>query len=235
MFLAACRELIGLQRDGYDHKCGLLSLQRNEQRDAAPKRRYASPPERHDGQPDRSHPDTPPADIYQFIADKVTERVKWDAKSTNPESEPAKLWLTFCNGKIDRSVVKRNVMTFGYNSNAYGMTDQIMDDLMKPLFTKSMKDKTPHPFAVDEDMNGFRAAKYLAHITFGIIRENLEAASAGMDFFKGCVNATSAAGKHIAWESPLGFPFAQNYRHYDVDRIKPSMYTRTSNAASRCL
>ena len=21
-------------------------------------------------------------------------------------------------------------------------------------------------------------------------------------------------------------PFAQNYRHYDVDRIKPSMYTR---------
>ena len=70
--------------------------------------------------------------------------MKWDAKSTNPaESEPAKLWLTFCGGKIDRSVVKRNVMTFGYNSNAYGMTDQIMDDLMKPLFTKSMKEKHP--------------------------------------------------------------------------------------------
>ena len=114
------------------------------------------------------------------------------------------------------------------------MTDQIMDDLMKPLFTKSMKDKTPHPFAVDEDMNGFCAAKYLAHITFGIIREN-RGGVGWHGLLQGCVNATSAAGKHIAWESPLGFPFAQNYRHYDVDRIKPSMYTRASNAASRCL
>ena len=228
MFLAACRELVGLQKDGYDHKCGLFVAA--DGTNSGMQHLSAAMRHRQNGMMvnlTEADPDTPPADIYQFIADKVTEKVKWDAKSTNPaESEPAKLWLTFCGGKIDRSVVKRNVMTFGYNSNAYGMTDQIMDDLMKPLFTKSMKEKTPHPFAVDEDMNGFRAAKYLAHITFGIIRENLEAASAGMDFFKGCVNATSAAGKHIAWESPLGFPFAQNYRHYDVDRIKPSMYTR---------
>ena len=45
-----------------------------------------------------------------------------------------------------------------------------------------------------------------------------------MDFFKVrddiCSQQTHCLGKSAR------FPFAQNYRHYDVDRIKPSMYTR---------
>ena len=49
------RELIGLQKDGYDHKCGLFvaadGTNSGMQHLSAA---YASPPERHDGQPDEA-------------------------------------------------------------------------------------------------------------------------------------------------------------------------------------
>ena len=169
-------------------------------------------------------PSERPNDIYKFIADKVTEVVKLDADGDGEKKALAQLWLK--NG-ITRKVVKRPVMTSGYNSNAYGFTDQIMADLMDKLFVKVLAGKLDkHPFAHEGDLKGFKAAKYLASIIKSQIGVHLSAADMGMEFFKDCVNLCSAKGVHFNMKSPLGFPFYQNYRRFDHLQITPAMFSR---------
>ena len=62
----------------------------------------------------------------------------------------AKLWLN----KVTRKVCKRPVMTSGYNSNAYGFTDQIIQDVMDKLNRRVVDPKdemTEHPFAFGDE------------------------------------------------------------------------------------
>ena len=181
-----------------------------------------------------------PQDIYQFIADQVTVVVRKDADAvtdnhcTSDDQEGmsdcdkkaiAKLWLKH---GITRKVCKRPVMTSGYNSNAYGFTDQIMQDVMEKLNRRVIDPKdslVEHPFAFGRDKRGFTAAKYLAQIIYDKVRLNLSAATDGMDFFKECLSAWSRRGEHFCMSSPLGFPFFQDYSNHDTIKVKPWMWS----------
>ena len=60
-------------------------------------------------------------------------------------------------------------MTSGYGSNAYGYTDQIVEDVMDKLNRRVVDPKdemTEHPFTFGDDKRGFKAAKYLAQIIY---------------------------------------------------------------------
>ena len=98
-------------------------------------------------------PQDKPNDIYQAVADKVIEYVKAD------KDQPiAETWLRF---GINRKIVKRNVMTYGYSSKLFGFQDQLIEDLMRPL-DRAVKtgELDEHPFG---DFTGQReAAQYLA-------------------------------------------------------------------------
>lgn len=174
-------------------------------------------------------PTDEPEDIYQYIADKVIAVVERDAAREPADADDivptvARLWLEH---GITRKTVKRPVMTASYNSNAYGFTDQIMSDLMNPLFQEVLEQKRDrHPFAVDTDRNGFRAAQYLGRIVFDQITSNLQAATEGMEFFKAHVNACTAKGEHFRMRSPLNFPFFQGYTNTRRLKIFPSMWSR---------
>ena len=184
-------------------------------------------------------PSDEPQDIYQFIADAVTVQVEADANAVTDadctcdeedgdcpccKKQLAKLWLN----KVTRKVCKRPVMTSGYNSNAYGFTDQIIQDVMEKLNRRVVDPKdemTEHPFAFGDDRRGFKAAKYLAQIIHDMVRANLSAATDGMDFFKAHLNAWSKRGEHFCMLSPLGFPFFQAYQNYDTIKVKPWMWS----------
>jgi DNA-directed RNA polymerase len=76
-------------------------------------------------------PQEVPADIYQTVADRVKQRIEGDLKSQDKQRrELAQMCLKY---GITRKIVKRNVMTYSYGSNAYGMTEQLREDLMQPL------------------------------------------------------------------------------------------------------
>jgi len=166
-----------------------------------------------------------PQDIYQFIADKVIEVVEQDVDDTDEEKAAlARLWMA--NG-ITRKTCKRSVMSSCYNSNAYGFTDQIIQDLMDKLNRRVIDPKdamTEHPFAFGKDRRGFKAAKYLAQIIYDMVRQNLSAAAKGMDFFKAHVAAWSKRGEHFCMSSPLGFPFFQAYSNRETIEVRPYMW-----------
>ena len=137
----------------------------------------------------------------------------------------AKLWLN----KVTRKTVKRPVMTSGYNSNAYGFTDQIIQDVMEKLNRRVVDPKdemTEHPFAFDTDrQRAFKAAQYLAQIIHDMVRATCQAATDGMDFFKAHVNAWSKRKRTLLHVVAAGLPVLPGVQNYDTIKVKPWMWS----------
>ena len=82
----------------------------------------------------------------------------------------------------DRGVIKRNSMTYGYSSRAFGFAEQLRTDWMKE-FTKDLRAERieEHPFGRDR---GFHAASYLAKIHQDAIEEVVSSVKDGMQFLR---------------------------------------------------
>lgn len=118
------------------------------------------------------------ADIYNIVKNKVNDNIlKGNVlktlidKKTNEEIS-TDLLCKECENKIDRKLVKRNVMTLPYNATTSGMRDQLFAEIAKiKLANKqfwSVKDK----FFVD----------FLLDLNNKSISENIKGAKQGQDF-----------------------------------------------------
>lgn len=163
-------------------------------------------------------PNTKPQDIYQEVADAVNKLFQNQSK----DEELARAWLKF---GVNRKLVKRNVMTFGYSSEVYGFKDQIMEDTMRPLADDVLAGKyDKHPFGDDQ---GFAAANYLAKANWKAVNEVITGASEGMKFFKTLARLLAHENKHMRWITPVGFPVVQSYTKFTTKEIKVYLYDRT--------
>src|SRR5262249_29564886 len=75
-------------------------------------------------------PSAVPQDIYETVAERVQRRIENDLEYPDEDAPVAQMWLNY---GITRKVVKRNVMTYSYGSNDWGMAEQLREDLMRPL------------------------------------------------------------------------------------------------------
>ena len=146
-----------------------------------------------------------PQDIYQVIADNVTERLRQDATDGKTY---AQAWLNY---GVRRSTTKRSIMTICYGSTRYSCTDFVVEDL-----TKRQDKGEPHPFA--QDM--FKPASYLAGIIWDSIGDNLQSAREGMDFLQSIARVVCQEQLPIHWISPVGFPIYQSYPEVRSMRVK---------------
>ena len=158
------------------------------------------------------------ADVYQDVADEVTQRLLEETKETHL----AKLWLDY---GISRKVVKRNVMTYGYSSNVYGFKDQLKEDLMKDLSRKvAYGELDAHPFG-DEGTQE-KAAYYLAKVNYAAIEDTLSSVAQAMGFVQELCDSVSKENKPLVWKTPIGFPVVQRYRKWVGHKIKIAMWDR---------
>lgn len=150
-------------------------------------------------------PTDKPQDIYQLVADAVTEKLKADAMSNKPY---AQLWLDY---GIKRSTTKRSIMTICYGSTRYSCTDFVIEDLTK------RKDKGEnHPFTDDL----FRPASYLAGVIWDSIGDNLASARVGMDYLQTIARVVAREQLPVHWITPVGFPVYQSYPEMKSKRVK---------------
>jgi DNA-directed RNA polymerase len=201
MFVAACKSLVETTEfDGmchipvsFDGSCsGLQHLCAMTQAD--------------EGHQVNLVPSDGPSDIYATVAETVQTYIELDAaQHEDPEvRELAKQWLKF---GIGRSLVKRNVMTYSYSSGRYGMSQQIMDDTMRPLEDKVLSGELPeHPFAMPHI-----AARYLAKRSHEAIEDTVSKPAEAMRFLQGIARAAAHEGKPLVWHTPLGFPVMMRY------------------------
>ena len=163
-------------------------------------------------------PSTKPQDIYQEVADVVEGIFKEQQK----DEKWARVWLKF---GVNRKLVKRNVMTFGYSSEIYGFKDQILEDTMRPLADEVLEGKhDTHPFGEDQ---GFAAANFLAKANWKAVNQVITGASEGMKFMKTLARLLAHENKHMRWVTPVGFPVIQSYSKFTTKEIKVYLYDRT--------
>lgn len=158
-----------------------------------------------------------PQDIYATVAGKVETRLN---ATTSPLSHVA---LSY---GINRNFVKRNVMTYSYSSKKFGMSEQLMEDVMRPLGFEVLEGlRAEHPFAVPElDIRtdketgevrplapGTAASKYLAAHVYDAIEEIVEKPAEAMAFLQKLARALAHEGKPLNWVTPTGLPWSNRY------------------------
>jgi DNA-directed RNA polymerase len=140
-------------------------------------------------------PSERPQDVYRAVAGKTAAVVAKDAGDSI-----ADLWMTF---GINRTLCKRNTMTYGYGSEAGGMSKQLWEDFLK-------KEGAKRHFGDDGKFRR-EAGTYLAKINFESIKQTVPGAEACKTFFRAISKELSAANLPSSWFNPTGFPVISTY------------------------
>ena len=163
-------------------------------------------------------PSEEPHDIYQKVADRVTEKL------ADMDDPLAKLWLEF---GVKRGCTKRPCMVLPYGGKQYSFSDFVMDYIMEQKEKGNM-----HPFGED----AFKASTFLARIIWESIGEIVHAATDAMSWLQRSSRIASSEGLPIRWDTPCNFPVLQAYnetRPYQIQTkllgstFKPALYKDT--------
>lgn len=127
----------------------------------------------------------PRQDIYQLIADKVSDRVEQDAANGDAI---ASAWL----GKITRKTCKRSCMTTPYGVTPRGIRGQLLADELVPG-------------------NDGKLADYLRDRICEALEGTAVAAKEIMSWLQGCAKALAKAGLPMRWQTPSGSWVEQAY------------------------
>lgn len=154
-----------------------------------------------------------PHDLYGVVADRVLEDLRGTARIGDDHTLAVR-WLEF---GVDRSIVKRQVMTYAYSSEVFGFAAQIRKDLMLPLEQKVILGEIPeHPFGED---NGFAASIFLARRIWDALQGTLPRTSAAMQWIKSVAWALAKEGHPLQWTSPVGLPVLQRYQQWKEAKV----------------
>lgn len=127
-------------------------------------------------------------DIYSMVADRVRARVSHEVADG---VAVAALW----DGRIDRSVVKRAVMTTPYGVTSRGMRTQLVDDGLVP----------DHDPALDP-------AGYLRDLMWDAIGDTVLSARRIMGWLQDTAGALAEHQIPFTWMTPTGSMIQQSYR-----------------------
>jgi DNA-directed RNA polymerase len=153
-------------------------------------------------------PQDKPADVYQQVADSVNEKLK---VSDNPL---ARRWM----GKVNRKLVKSQVMTLPYGATFYGMQDQLREYISK----QDMKGNTIITIEPGEEAKKVtkQLIIFITRIIWESIEETLTSTVKAMDWLKSIAKICSDNDMHLEWETPAGFHVKQLYfkrKSYRID------------------
>jgi DNA-directed RNA polymerase len=144
-----------------------------------------------------------PCDVYSIISQKAVEIMEKNNGYWEPED-------------VDRSIVKRPVMTTPYGATIYGMRDQIHEELKKQL-DKGRVFKSP---TIVQDVDLWPHCKFLAPVIYESIGQVLKSAREGMAWLQDVAKILAKENQAIYWSLPTGLLVKQRYSKFLVQTIK---------------
>ncbi|OOE32280.1 hypothetical protein BZG05_14845 [Salinivibrio kushneri] len=119
-------------------------------------------------------------------------------------------WLQF---GLNRSTVKRNVMTYCYGSEQFGFTEQCLEDIIQPAYKAHRKAIASGQHS-EWYFNGTgnRAAQLLASHVYPAVKRTVLRAAQAMDWMQKTAKLIAKENRPVRWTTPLGFPVLQEYR-----------------------
>ena len=137
-----------------------------------------------------------PQDLYQFVADLMTEKMAEVHDEDSDRGKWAKRFLEHWGGEIDRSVVKRAVMTDPYGVTFYGIR-------------RYCKTEGHLDWVAKEESAG--AVMELALFIDAALKGTLVEANKGKAWLKQIADMSSETGKNVEWTTPCGFKVVHQY------------------------
>lgn len=148
-----------------------------------------------------------PNDIYQMVADVTALALR---QSEPDESGYRDKWLKH---GINRSLVKRSVMTLPYGSTRFSCADFIVGDYLKMGKAEEF-----------EKAEYRKAAQYLSHFVWDAIGEVVVKAREAMVWLqKGARKIIKDGDETVRWVSPSGFPVIQSYMQRTEHQIRTQL------------
>lgn len=136
-----------------------------------------------------------PQDVYTEVADIVR-------RSTAEDAAAGSLMATEVLGEIDRKLVKQTVMTSVYGVTISGAKEQITHRLRERGYKGSSQAK-----------DAYMAGSYAARKVLEGLGERFGEANRVMSWLATCAKAISKTEKAVQWETRLGLPVVQPYKH----------------------
>ncbi|WP_066803216.1 DNA-directed RNA polymerase [Sphingomonas asaccharolytica] len=175
-----------------------------------------------------------PGDIYQVVADGA--RPTLEACATRGDLDATTI---LANG-FGRGEVKRNVMTYFYGSGKFGMRDQHMVDLMRPLADEvALGERVHHPYSLlTERTNketgevtlvqdgGFTCAQTLASHVYAAVTRVAPKADEAATWFQQVAATLAHESLPVVWRTPTGLPVIQRYSEFTSKRVNMWLYDR---------
>lgn len=163
-------------------------------------------------------PSSKPSDIYQEVANVVQRLIDGDVSDGHPE---AQVWKTalyrdgeaYVNKPIGRKLTKRNTMTRPYSVTAFGMRDQLIQELGVMLEEGDIK-------FLGTDIDIAKAAYYLADRNLQAISQVVVAAEDAMKWLQDVAKVVSKADIAVVWTSPVGLPVRQFYTNNLAEKLQ---------------
>lgn len=143
-------------------------------------------------------PSEAPSDPYQFVADKVIERLK----ASDDPMAPQLLRLG-----IDRTTTKRQTMTL-----PYGLTLHSCIGYTREWLEEKVRKVGGSPFGLET----YKPVAFLGKIIWESIGDVVGSAQRGMNFIRACMAALIDNDVTPFWMTPIGFPVRMRYENYDV-------------------
>lgn len=156
-----------------------------------------------------------PNDIYQMVADVTAQLIRDAIIPPDDHDEFVTLeryramWLAH---GINRTLVKRSVMTLPYGSTRFSCADFIVQDYLK-------MGKAP-----EFEKTEYRAAaQWLSHFVWEAIGEVVVKAREAMRWLQQNTKLILNTNELIRWTSPSGFPVVQGYAESTEHRIRTNL------------
>jgi DNA-directed RNA polymerase len=137
-----------------------------------------------------------PQDLYQFVADMMTDKMLEVKSEDSTKGTWATRFLEHWGGDIDRSVVKRAVMTDPYGVTFYGIR-------------RYCKTEGHLDWVGKEEIAG--AVVELALFIDGALKGTLIEANKGKAWLKQVADMASETGNNVEWTTPCGFKVVHQY------------------------
>lgn len=138
-------------------------------------------------------PGDAPRDIYQEVADILTERLKQDSEDGG--DVPATWWLRLFNGRAPRTITKRPVMILPYGGTREAYLRYTGDWL---------NERDPDHTLIPEDVR-WGALGYMVKMLWGSVSGKVDKAREVMKWLQDCSKIASESGLPLYWVTPAGF------------------------------
>lgn len=155
-----------------------------------------------------------PNDIYQIVADRLTEKLKADSDNILSQK-----WLSL---GITRKLTKRPVMVLPYGGTRQSCRSYIEEYLEDNYSDEFLFNHFKAGYTLAECK--FRASYVLSLKLWEAIKDTVKSATCGMDYIRALAKQALRYQTNLDWITPLGLPIHQAYKKSKTLEIKTELY-----------